>query len=63
MAPEDAPATKRDLREAVELLQESVRDIQTELLKAFLPLQEAEPTKGFGAGGSWQRSRIAHEHA
>jgi hypothetical protein len=40
MAPEDAPATKRDVRELEERLLERMRDMQTELLKAFLPYQE-----------------------
>jgi hypothetical protein len=48
MADEDAPATKKDLRElseqtkkdiqaSEERLSEQMRDMQTELLKAFLP--------------------------
>jgi hypothetical protein len=40
MAPDDAPATKRDIRELEERLLERMRDMQTELLKAFLPYQE-----------------------
>ena len=47
MAPEDTPATKRDIRELElritsleERLLERMRDMQTELLKAFLPYQE-----------------------
>ena len=36
MDPMDAPATKRDIA----ALQEQMRDMQTELLKAFLPWQE-----------------------
>ena len=40
MAPDDAPATKRDVRELEERLLERMRDMQTELLKAFLPYQE-----------------------
>jgi peptidoglycan hydrolase CwlO-like protein len=44
MAPEDTPATKRDIRELElritsleERLLDRMRDMQTELLKAFLP--------------------------
>jgi hypothetical protein len=40
MSPEDSPATKRDIRELEERLLERMRDMQTELLKAFLPAQE-----------------------
>lgn len=55
MAPEEGPATKRDLREMEERIDarmdarltsleerllERMRDMQTELLKAFLPFQE-----------------------
>jgi hypothetical protein len=40
MAPEDSPATKRDIRALEERLLERMRDMQTELLKAFLPYQE-----------------------
>jgi hypothetical protein len=40
MAPEDSPATKRDIRALEERLLERMRDMQTELLKAFLPHQE-----------------------
>jgi hypothetical protein len=49
MADEDAPATKKDLqaqqtkndlRELDERLSEQMRDMQTELLKAFLPWQD-----------------------
>jgi hypothetical protein len=37
MAPEDTPATKRDIHALEERLLERMRDMQTELLKAFLP--------------------------
>jgi len=40
MAPEDTPATKRDIHALEERLLECMRDMQTELLKAFLPYQE-----------------------
>jgi BMFP domain-containing protein YqiC len=47
MAPEDTPATKRDIyalevriNGLEERLLERMRDMQTELLKAFLPYQE-----------------------
>jgi len=51
MADENAPATKKDLRELEERidgrmgaleerLSEQMRDMQTELLKAFLPWQD-----------------------
>ena len=43
MAPEDTPATKRDIHwngSLEERLLERMRDMQTELLKAFLPYQE-----------------------
>ena len=51
MSPEDAPATKRDLgdlraelsaelQKMEERLSEQMRDVQTELLKAFLPWQQ-----------------------
>jgi hypothetical protein len=40
MAPEDTPATKRDLSGMEERLLERMRDMQTELLKAFGPWQE-----------------------
>ena len=40
MAPEDTPATKRDIHALEERLLERMRDMQTELLKAFLPYQE-----------------------
>lgn len=55
MAPEDSPATKRDLRlleerlsermdsqikASEERLSEHMRDMQTEILKAFMPFQQ-----------------------
>lgn len=40
MSPEDAPATKRDLRELEDRLLERMQDMQTELLKAILLDQE-----------------------
>lgn len=47
MDDENGPATKKDLRELEERLQateerlsEQMRDMQTELLKAFLPWQD-----------------------
>ena len=40
MAPEDTPATKPDIHALEERLLERMRDMQTELLKAFLPYQE-----------------------
>jgi hypothetical protein len=45
MAPEDAPATKRDIRDLEERLLERMRDMQTELLKAFLRYQECSATR------------------
>jgi hypothetical protein len=48
MADEDAPATKRDLAELDgrmqqlhQEMQQQMRDMQTELLNAFLPWQES----------------------
>ena len=40
MAPEDTPATKRDIHALEERLLERMRGMQTELLKVFLPYQE-----------------------
>jgi hypothetical protein len=40
MADENAPATKNDLRQMEDRLSEQMRDMQTELLKAFLPWQD-----------------------
>lgn len=40
MEPEDAPLTRRDLAATEERLSEQLRDMQTELLKAFLPWQD-----------------------
>lgn len=40
MADENAPATKKDLRELEERLSEQMRDMQTELLKARMDVME-----------------------
>lgn len=68
MADENAPATKRDLREMEdhlsermkkdlqaldERLSEQMRDMQTELLKAFLPWQDNVRS----SSASWRRTQ------
>jgi len=57
MADENTPATKKDLREVEESmgameerLSEQIRDMQTELLKAFLPWQDQVRSRFCGAG-------------
>lgn len=40
MADENDPATKKDIQALEERLSEQMRDMQTELLKAFLPWQD-----------------------
>jgi hypothetical protein len=42
---ENAPATKKDLAELEARLSEQMRDMQTEILKAFLPWQESWHTQ------------------